>query len=130
MCEQIAGHWQEHHKRLRMDTSELQQYRQMNNGLKFEVEVLYRRPVEVIARDIHGNDYVKGFEHIPWHGLKRISHVAEAIFRIAQCNNGAEIRVSKETQLLSYDELLEDLCDPHRQVELSIVINHSNQQWQ
>ena len=102
----------------------------MTNGLKFEVELLYRRPVEVIARDIHGNDYFKGFEHIPWHRLKRIRHVAEAIFQIAQCNNGTEIRVYKQTQLLSYDERLENLCDPHRQVELTIVVNHSDHQWQ
>ena len=99
----------------------------MTNELKFEFELLYRCPVEVITRDIHGNDYFKGFEHIPWHGLKRIRHVAEAIFRIAHCNNGAEIQVSKGIQVLRYDEFLEDLCDPHRQMELSIVINHSNQ---
>ena len=99
----------------------------MINELKFEVELLYRRSVEVIARDIHGNDYFKGFEHIPWHGLKRIRHVAEAIFRIAHCNSGAEIWVSKGIPVLNYDEFLEDLCDPHRQMELSIVINHSNQ---
>ena len=62
-----------------------------------------------------------------WNGLKQISHVAAAIFQIAQCNNGAEIQVYKQTQLLSYDERLEDLCDPHRQVELTIVLNHSDQ---
>ena len=97
------------------------------NGLKFEVELRYRRPVEVIARDIHSNDYIKGFEHILWHGPKRIRDVTGAIFRIARCNNGAEMRVAKGLQVLSYDEFLEDLCVPHRQMVLSIVINQSNQ---
>ena len=61
--------------------------------------------------------------------MRRIGDVAEAIFKIAQCNNGTEIFVYKDLQLLEYGELLADLCDPHRQVELTIVFNHTKQQW-
>ena len=128
LCKQITFHWQEHRKRLRMGKYELQLYQSMTKKLRYELDLRNQRPVEVIARGTRGEDYWEGFTNIPWHGLKQISHVAEAIFRIAQCKNGAEIQVYKQTQLLSYDERLENLCDPHRQVELIIVVNHSDQQ--
>ena len=95
----------------------------MTNGLKFEVELLYRCPMEVLTRDINGNDYARGFDHIPWKGLKRIRHVTEAICWIANDNNGADIRVNKNMRVLGYDEFLEDLYVSHRKLELSIVIN-------
>ena len=96
--------------------------------MRYERDLRNQRPVEVKARSKRGEDYFDGFTSISWHGLKQVSHVAEAIFRIAQCKNGAEIQIYNQTQLLSYDERLENLCDPHRQVELTIVVNHSDRQ--
>ena len=56
-----------------------------------------------------------------WQALKQSYRVTEVIFRLARCKNGAKNQIYKQTQLLSYDERLENLCDPHRQRKLTIV---------
>ena len=79
-----------------MGKYELQQYQLMTKRLKYEFDLHNHRPVEVIAKGTHGEDYLDGFVNIPWHGLKRICHVAAAVFRIAQCKKGAEILVYRQ----------------------------------
>ena len=86
------------------------------------------RPIKVIGWSISGKDYLKECSNMTWNGLKQISHVAAAIFQNARLNNGAEIQVCKQTRWLRHDTRLEDLCDMHRRVELTIVIIHSNHQ--
>ena len=65
-----------------------------------------------------------------WQALKQGCRVTEVIFRIAQCKNGAKIQIYKQTQRLSYDECLENVCDPPRHPNLTIVVILSDLQYQ
>ena len=93
-----------------MNKYELQQYLLRVNAFQYEAELLCnQRPVEVIARSMDGENYFENTKYLAWHGQRRIGDVAEAIFKIAQCNSGTEICVCKDSQPLEYSELLSDL---------------------
>ena len=82
--------------------------------------------MQVVARGIHGKDYFEDHPDWRWSEVERIRHVANAISHIAKCEAGTEILVFKDTTILNYGHRLQDLCDAHQKVELSIVINHTN----
>ena len=65
-----------------------------------------------------------------WQALKQSYRVTEVIFRLALCKNDAKNRIYKQTQRLSYDECLENVCDPPRHPNLTIVVILSDLQYQ
>ena len=94
----------------------------------FALHLQKLRPIKVIGWSISGKDDLKECSNMTWNGLKQISHVAAATFQNVRLNNGAEIQVYKQTRQLRHDARLEDLCDMHRRVELTVVIIYSNHQ--